>query len=104
MKLPNVSFSRSVQFLVIIVAGFSTFLASAQQQAPNAASEPDLADSIRQLREQIQELRGAVSEVKLEAAEYRAENQELRKELESIRANANYAQNSPEQNSAPAAQ
>jgi regulator of replication initiation timing len=104
LKLPNVSFSRPAKFLaVVLVFGAGTFLASAQQAA-SAASEPDLADSIRQLREQIQELRSAVSEVKSEAAEYRAENQELRKELESMRTNTNTAQNLPVENSSVAAQ
>jgi regulator of replication initiation timing len=104
LKLPNLSFIRSVKlFAVVSVFGAGTFLASAQQAA-SAASEPDLADSIRQLREQIQELRSAVSEVKSEATEYRAENQELRKELESMRSNANPAQNSPPQKSSTPAQ
>jgi regulator of replication initiation timing len=104
VKLPNVSFNLSVKvFAVLSVIAAGTFLASAQQAA-NAASEPDLADSIRQLREQIQELRSAVSEVKSEAAEYRAENQELRKELESMRTNANPAQNPPAENSSATAQ
>jgi regulator of replication initiation timing len=104
LKLPNVSFSRSAKFLAaVIVAATGTFLASAQQAA-SAASEPDLADSVRQLREQIQELRSAVSEVKSEAAEYRAENQELRKELESMRTNMNPAQNLTVENSSTAAQ
>jgi regulator of replication initiation timing len=104
LKLPNVSFSRSVKFLALIIAfGAGTFMASAQQAA-TAASEPDLADSIRQLRDQIQELRSAVSEVKSEAAEYRAENQELRKELESMRINATAAQNSPAENYSTSAQ
>ncbi|MGH9516438.1 MAG: hypothetical protein ACRD3P_12270 [Terriglobales bacterium] len=103
MKLPNLSFIRSVKlFAVMSVVGAGTFLASAQQ-ATSAASEPDLADSIRQLREQIQDLRSAVSEVKSEAAEYRAENQELRKELESMRGTAKAAQNSPRENSSTAA-
>jgi regulator of replication initiation timing len=104
LKLPNVSFSCSVKFLaVMIVVGAGTFLASAQQAA-SAASDPDLADSIRQLREQIQELRSAVSEVKSEAAEYRAENQELRKELESMRTNTQPTQNPAIDNSAISAQ
>jgi regulator of replication initiation timing len=104
LKLPTVSFSRSMKFFaVMIVAGAGTLLASAQQAA-SAASEPDLADSIRQLREQVQELRSAVSEVKSEAAEYRAENKELRKELESIRATTNPAPNSLKENSSTAAQ
>ena len=103
MKLPNVSFSRSVKFLAVIVVGAGTFLASAQQAA-SAASDPDLADSIRQLREQVQELRSAVSEVKSEAAEYRAENKELRKELESIRTNTYPTQNQAIENSAMSAQ
>ena len=104
MKLPNVSFSRSAKFLaVVLVFGAGTFPASAQQAA-SAASEPDLADSIRQLREQIQELRSAVSEVKSEAAEYRAENQELRKELESMRTNTYPTQNPAIENSAVSAQ
>jgi regulator of replication initiation timing len=87
-----------VKFLVVgfICAGSVTALA---QQAASAASEPDLADSIRQLREQVQELRSAVSEVKSEAAEYRAQNQELRKELESMRNSSNAAQNPPSENS-----
>ena len=101
MKLPNVSFSRSVKFLAVGFICAGSFRAGAQQVA-SAGSEPDLADSIRQLREQIQELRSAVSEVKSEAAEYRAENQELRKELESIRTNANTAQNPPGENSSAA--
>jgi regulator of replication initiation timing len=104
LKLPNVSFSRSVKFLaVMIVVGAGTFLASAQQTA-SAASEPDLADSIRQLQEQVQELRSAVSEVKSEAAEYRAENQELRKELESMRTNTSPTQNPTVENSSVATQ
>jgi regulator of replication initiation timing len=104
LKLPNVSFSRPAKFLaVVLVFGAGTFLASAQQAA-SAGSEPDLADSIRQLREQIQELRSAVSEVKSEAAEYRAENQELRKELESMRTNTNPGQNLTVENSSGAAQ
>lgn len=103
MKLPNVSFSRSVKFLAagFICAGSLTVLA---QQGASAASDPDLADSIRQLREQVQELRGAVSEVKSEAAEYRAENQELRRELDSMRSKANPAQNPPGENSSTALQ
>ena len=101
MKLPNVSFSRSVKFLAVGLICAGSFTATAQQAA-SAGSEPDLADSIRQLREQIQELRSAVSEVKSEAAEYRAENQELRKELESIRTNANTARNPPTENSSAA--
>jgi regulator of replication initiation timing len=104
LKLPNVSFNRSVKlFAVLSMVGAAAFLASAQQAA-SAASEPDLADSIRQLREQVQELRSAVSEVKSEAAEYRAENQELRKELESMRDSANPVQNSAVGNSSAAAQ
>jgi regulator of replication initiation timing len=98
LKLPNVSFSRFVKFLAVGLICAGSFTATAQQAA-SAGSEPDLADSIRQLREQIQELRSAVSEVKSEAAEYRAENQELRKELESIRTNANKAQNLLRENS-----
>jgi regulator of replication initiation timing len=103
LKLPNVSFSRSVKFLAagFICAGSLTVLA---QQGASAASDPDLADSIRQLREQVQELRGAVSEVKSEAAEYRAENQELRRELDSMRSKANPAQNPPGENSSTALQ
>lgn len=102
MKLPMVAFSRSVKFITaVIVVGCGTFLASAQTAA-NAAADPDLADSIRQLREQVQELRSAVSEVKSEAAEYRAENQELRKELESLRTNAN-PQNPAAENSSAVA-
>ena len=104
MKLPNVSFSRSVKFFAMVsIVGSGTFLASAQQAA-SAAPEPDLADSIRQLREQIQELRSAVSEVKSEAAEYRAENQELRKELESMRTSANSVQKSSAENPSRATQ
>jgi regulator of replication initiation timing len=101
LKLPNVSFGRSVKFLAVGLICAGSFAATAQQAA-SAASEPDLADSIRQLREQIQELRSAVSEVKSEAAEYRAENQELRKELESIRTNANTAKNPLTENSSAA--
>jgi regulator of replication initiation timing len=97
LKLPNVSFSRSVKFFAIGFMCAGSFTVSAQQAA-SAASEPDLADSVRQLREQIQELRSAVSEVKSEAAQYRAENQELRKELESIRTNPSAAQNPPSEN------
>lgn len=103
MKLPNISFSRSVKCLVVGLICASSFPASAQQ-AVSAASEPDLADSIRQLREQIQELRSAVSEVKSEADEYRAENRQLRQELESFRNNSNQAQNPPGQNSSAASQ
>lgn len=103
MKLPNVSFNRSVKlFAVLSVVGAGTILASAQQA--NSASEPDLADSIRQLREQVEDLRSAVSEVRSQAAEYRAENAELRKELESMRSNTPPAQNSPVQNASAAAQ
>jgi regulator of replication initiation timing len=103
LKLPNVSFSHSVKLLAVGLICTGSFTATAQQAA-SAASEPDLADSIRQLREQIQELRSAVSEVKSEAAEYRAENQELRKELESIRTKANTAQNPLAENSSATAQ
>lgn len=100
MKPRNVFFTRSEKFLLaVIIFGASTFLASAQQTA-GPPSDPDLADSIRQLREQIQELRSAVSEVKSEAAQYHAENEELRKELESIRAGSNPAQPPPAENSA----
>jgi regulator of replication initiation timing len=103
LKLPNLSFSRSVKCLAVWIICSGSFMASAQQAA-SAASEPDLADSIRQLREQIQELRSAVSEVKSEAAEYRAENQELRKELNSLRSNSPVAQNSPAENGSTPAQ
>ncbi|HEX3738230.1 MAG TPA: hypothetical protein VHV29_00770, partial [Terriglobales bacterium] len=103
MKLPNISFSRSVKCLVVGLICASSFPASAQQAA-SAASEPDLADSIRQLREQIQELRSAVSEVKSEADEYRAENRQLRQEVESFRNNSNQAQNPPGRNSSAASQ
>jgi regulator of replication initiation timing len=102
LKLPNVSFSRSVKFLVVGFLCAGSFTATGQQAA-SGSSEPDLADAIRQLREQVQELRTAVSEVKSEAAEYRAENQELRKELESIRTNPNAAQNPHAENSSAAA-
>src|SRR5205823_5640879 len=102
LKLPNVSFGRSVKIFAVGLICAGSFPATGQS-AGGAASEPDLADSVRQLREQIQELRSAVSEVKSEAAEYRAENQELRKELESMRTNVNPAQNSPRQDVSAAA-
>jgi regulator of replication initiation timing len=89
LKPRNASFSRSVKLLAAAITfGAGTFLAVAQQIA-SPPSEPDLADSIRQLRQQIQELRSAVSEVKSEAAQYHAENEELRKQLEHIRSNSN---------------
>jgi regulator of replication initiation timing len=92
LKPPNVSFSRSVRFLVVAIIFGPSVVASAQQTAP-PTSDSELNSSIGQLREQIQELRTAVSEIRSEAAQYRAENQELRGELQKLLSNAKMEQN-----------
>lgn len=70
-----------------MLAGF--FLWRAALPAQEAATDPALNDSVRELRQQIQELRAAVAEVRAEAQQYRAETTELRKELADMRAQSN---------------
>ncbi|HUM04750.1 MAG TPA: hypothetical protein VLT90_04775 [Terriglobales bacterium] len=72
-------------FRSAMLAGLLIAAVVSEGQEPAPASEPSLAESVKELREQIRELRAAVAEVRAEAQQYRAEAAELRKELAAVR-------------------
>lgn len=84
---PRTAFrKRFLRVVGLLVFCLATGKGWAQEKAANAAPEPSLNDSLRQLQSQIQQLQSAVREIKEEAERYRSETLELRRELQTTRA------------------